>query len=159
MGEERTQVPSIKEKNWVSGFYLSSSFNAKNHLLPHFFSPNIIPQLKKIKYHPSIHPSTHPLLFVDRKGEEDKKEAQNLLPPKRASLRQTSFSTSRLAQNGRAAAADDDGLGVREDGRDGEAAGAFDVHEEGAGGGHESLFIVGLHQPLSVCLCSVLGNF
>jgi hypothetical protein len=28
---------------------------------------------------------------------------------------------------------------VREDGGDGEAAGALDVHEEGAGGGHESL--------------------
>ena len=28
---------------------------------------------------------------------------------------------------------------MREDRRDGEAAGAFDVHEEGAGGGHECL--------------------
>ena len=28
---------------------------------------------------------------------------------------------------------------MREDGGDGEAAGAFDVHEEGAGGGDESL--------------------
>jgi len=33
-------------------------------------------------------------------------------------------------------------LGVREDGRDGEAAGAFDVHEEGAGDGDEGLFVL-----------------
>lgn len=64
----------------------------------------------------------------------------SLLPPERASLCQTSFSTSGLAQHGRAAGADDDGLGVREDGCDGEAAGAFDVHEEGAGGGDEGLW-------------------
>ena len=62
-----------------------------------------------------------------------------LLPPERAALRQPRLATRRLAQHGRAAAADDDGLGVREDGRDGEAAGAFDVHEEGARGGHEGL--------------------
>ena len=35
--------------------------------------------------------------------------------------------------------ADDNGLGVGEDGGDGEAAGALDVHEERAGGGHKSL--------------------
>lgn len=62
-----------------------------------------------------------------------------LLPPKRAPLRQSRLPTSRLAQHGRAAAADDDGLGVREDGRDCEAAGALDVHEEGAGGWYEGL--------------------
>lgn len=31
---------------------------------------------------------------------------------------------------------------MREDGRDGEAAGALDVHEEGAGGRHEGLELV-----------------
>ena len=38
--------------------------------------------------------------------------------------------------------ADDDGLGVREDGGDGEAAGALDIHEEGAGSGHKGLELV-----------------
>lgn len=63
----------------------------------------------------------------------------HLLPPKGAALRQSRLPTGRLAQHGRAAAADDDGLGVREDGCDGEAAGALDVHEEGAGGRYEGL--------------------
>lgn len=67
----------------------------------------------------------------------------NLLPPKRTSLRQSRFPARRLAQHGAAAAADDDGLGVREDGGDGEAAGAFDVHEEGAGDGDEGLGLEG----------------
>jgi len=31
---------------------------------------------------------------------------------------------------------------VREDGGDGEATGALDVHEEGSGGGHEGLELV-----------------
>lgn len=35
--------------------------------------------------------------------------------------------------------ADDDGLCMREDGGDCEAAGALDVHEEGSGAGHELL--------------------
>jgi len=62
-----------------------------------------------------------------------------LLPPERAAFRQPSLSSRRLAQDRRAAAADDDRLRVREDGRDREAAGALDVHEEGARGGHEGL--------------------
>ena len=64
----------------------------------------------------------------------------HLLPSERASLRQSSFSSGRLAQYGAAAAADDNSLGVREDGGDGEAAGAFDVHKEGAGGGYKGLY-------------------
>jgi hypothetical protein len=44
-----------------------------------------------------------------------------------------------LTQHLRAAGAHDDGLGVREDGGDGEAAGALDVHEEAAWCGHEGL--------------------
>ena len=38
--------------------------------------------------------------------------------------------------------ADDDCLSVREDGGDCEAAGAFDVHEEGSGAWHELLELV-----------------
>lgn len=68
----------------------------------------------------------------------------HLLPPERAPFRQPRLPARRLAQHGRAAAADDDGLGVREDGRDGEAAGALDVHEEGAGGRHEGLMRFGV---------------
>jgi hypothetical protein len=45
-------------------------------------------------------------------------------------------------QDLRAALADDDCVCVREDGGDGEAARALDVHEEGAGGGHKGLELV-----------------
>jgi len=38
--------------------------------------------------------------------------------------------------------ADDDGLGVAEDGGDGEAAGALHIHEEGPGSGHKGLQLV-----------------
>ena len=65
--------------------------------------------------------------------------ATSLLPAERAALGETGLATGGLAQDGGAALADDDGLGVREDGGDGEAAGALDVHEEGAGGGHKGL--------------------
>jgi len=44
-----------------------------------------------------------------------------------------------LAKDLGAAGADNDGLGVREDGGDGEASGALDVHEERAGAGDKSL--------------------
>ena len=59
--------------------------------------------------------------------------ASSLLSTERASLSQTSLSTCWLAEDGRAAGADDNGLCVGEDGGDGEAAGALDIHEEGAG--------------------------
>lgn len=45
-------------------------------------------------------------------------------------------------QDLRAALADDDCVGVREDGGDGEASRALDVHEERAGGGDEGLELV-----------------
>jgi hypothetical protein len=45
-------------------------------------------------------------------------------------------------QDLRAALADNDCVGVREDGGDGEASRALDVHEEGAGSGHEGLELV-----------------
>ena len=62
-----------------------------------------------------------------------------LLPPERAALCQTRLAAGGLAQHLRAAGADDDGLGVREDGGDGEAAGTLDVHEEGSWAGDEGL--------------------
>jgi hypothetical protein len=65
--------------------------------------------------------------------------ASSLLPAERAALGKTGLATSGLAEDLGAAGADDDGLGVREDGGDGEAAGALDVHEEGAGAGHKGL--------------------
>jgi len=66
----------------------------------------------------------------------------NLLPPKRTPLRQPRLPPRRLTQHGRTPPTNHDGLRVREDGRDGEAAGAFYVHEEGAWGGDESLGVL-----------------
>jgi hypothetical protein len=68
--------------------------------------------------------------------------ASSLLSTERASLSQTSLSTSWLAQDGRAAGADDNGLCVGEDGGDSEAAGALDIHEEGAGSWDKVLKLV-----------------
>ena len=65
--------------------------------------------------------------------------ARRLLSSERAALGQTSLTTGRLAEDSGASLADDNGLGVREDGGDGEATGALDIHEEGAGLGHEGL--------------------
>jgi len=65
-----------------------------------------------------------------------------LLPSERASLGESGLATGGLAEDGGAAGADDDGLGVGEDGGDGETAGALDVHEEGAGRRHKSLELV-----------------
>jgi hypothetical protein len=65
--------------------------------------------------------------------------ASALLPAERAALGKTGLATGGLAEDLGAAGADNDGLGVGEDGGDGEAAGALDVHEEGAGTGHKGL--------------------
>lgn len=65
--------------------------------------------------------------------------ASSLLSSERATLGESGLTTGRLAKDGGATLADDDGLGVREDGGDDEAAGALDVHEEGSGSGDESL--------------------
>ena len=83
-----------------------------------------------------------------------------LLPAERAALSEAGLTTGRLApvpllacvpsfskltldlQDLRAALADDDCVGVREDGGDGEASRALDVHEERAGGGHKGLELV-----------------
>lgn len=67
-----------------------------------------------------------------------------LLPPERAALGESGLATGWLAKDLRATGADDDGLCVGEDGGDGEAAGALDVHEEGAWAWDE-----GLHQVMS----------
>jgi len=82
-----------------------------------------------------IDPITMPRCPKERK----QPRANRLLPPERAALGEPGLATGGLAQDGRAALADDDGLGVGEDGGDGEAAGALDVHEEGAGRRHKGL--------------------
>ena len=56
--------------------------------------------------------------------------AHHLLPPERATLCESGLATRRLAQDGRAACADDDCLCVRKDGGNCEATWALDVHEE-----------------------------
>ena len=48
-------------------------------------------------------------------------------------FRESSLAPGGLAQDRGASDAEDDGLGVAEDGRDLVAAGALDVHEEGVG--------------------------
>lgn len=60
----------------------------------------------------------------------------------RAALGQAGLTTGGLREHLGARAADNDGLGVREDGGDGEAAGALDVHEERVGVLHKSLELV-----------------
>lgn len=76
----------------------------------------------------------------------------HLLPSERAALSQTGLATGRLAEDSCATLADDDGLGVRENSGDGEAAGALDVHEEGSGSRHKGLF----NGSVSVCLVSAV---
>lgn len=63
----------------------------------------------------------------------------SLLFPERASLSQPSLSSSGLAKNGGARAANNDCLGVREDSGDVEAPWALNVHEEGPWGRHKRL--------------------
>jgi len=68
--------------------------------------------------------------------------AKRLLPSERAALGQPRLAASGLAQDLRAALADYDCVCVREDRGDGKAARALDIHEEGAGNGHEGLELV-----------------
>jgi len=65
-----------------------------------------------------------------------------LLSSERAAFGQPSLSTSRLAQDRRAAGADDDCLCVGVDSCDGEAAGALDIHEERSGSRDKVLELV-----------------
>jgi len=77
--------------------------------------------------------------------ETDKSEKERpLLPAEGAAFGEAGLAAGGLAQDLRAAGADDDGLRVREDGRDGVAAGALDVHEEGARCRHERLYKLGV---------------
>ena len=66
-------------------------------------------------------------------------QANPLLSPERAALSETGLTAGRLAEDLGAAGADDGGLCVREDGGDGEAARALDVHEEGSWAWDEGL--------------------
>lgn len=77
-----------------------------------------------------------------RYAEEKNRPSIRLLAAERAALGEASLTTGGLAKDSGAALADDDGLGVGEDSGDGEAAGALDVHEEGAGGRHKGLELV-----------------
>jgi hypothetical protein len=63
----------------------------------------------------------------------------SLLSSERAALGQSGLSSRRLAEHSCASLADDDGLGVGEDGGDREAAGALDVHKEGPRSRHKKL--------------------
>jgi len=71
-----------------------------------------------------------------------RKSSPVLLPSERTALGEPGFAACGLAEDGRATLADDHGLGVREDGGDGEAAGALHIHEEGPRRGHEGLELV-----------------
>jgi hypothetical protein len=71
-----------------------------------------------------------------------KNDPLHLLSPERAALSQASLTTGGLAEDSCAALADDNGLCVRENGGDGEAAGALDVHEEASWGRHKGLELV-----------------
>merc|ERR1712048_296236 len=68
--------------------------------------------------------------------------SRRLLSAERAALGEAGLTTGGLAEDRRAAGAHNDGLGVREDGGDVEAAGALDVHEEGTGSRHKLLKLV-----------------
>ncbi|KAI3477263.1 hypothetical protein L1887_61080 [Cichorium endivia] len=78
----------------------------------------------------------HPL-FRDVRG-----WAGNAKYDRASALGQAGLTTGGLREHLGARAADNDGLGVREDGGDGEAAGALDVHEERVGVLHKSLELV-----------------
>lgn len=84
-------------------------------------------------------PSSTVAVIINPEKIEKPRHAKRLLSPERAALSQPGLATGGLAQDGGAALADDDGLSVREDGSDGEAAGALDVHEEGPGRGDKGL--------------------
>jgi hypothetical protein len=71
-----------------------------------------------------------------------KKSSNALLPSERAAFGEPGLASCGLAEDSSAALADDHSLGVREDGRDGEAAGALHVHEEGPRDRHEGLCCV-----------------
>lgn len=81
-------------------------------------------------------PRSHPFLSCEHL------RANRLLSPERAALGKSGLATGGLAEDLGAAGAHDDGLGVGEDGGDGEAAGALDVHEERARAGDKGLLYI-----------------
>lgn len=103
----------------------------------------------KLNAHVESMPCRYPMchqpnrfLIVVNSRKERKPDARHLLPSERAALGQSCLTTGGLAEDSGAALADNDGLGVGEDGGDGEASGALDVHEEGSGTGHKGLLVV-----------------
>ena len=81
----------------------------------------------------------YPSHFICSIPSHERKYKRHLLPPERASFCESGLATSGLAENGRAASADDNGLSMREDSCDCEAAGALDVHEERTRSWYKSL--------------------
>jgi len=81
-----------------------------------------------------IHPRT--LSFITSS------QASCLLSSERAAFCESGLATGGLAEDCRAAGADDDGLCVRENGGDCEATGALDVHEERSGSWDQGLELV-----------------
>lgn len=65
-----------------------------------------------------------------------------LLPSERTAFSEAGLASCGLAENGGAALADNYGLGVGEDGCDGEATRTLHVHEEGSRSRHERLELV-----------------
>lgn len=65
--------------------------------------------------------------------------ASSLLPSEGAAFCESGLATGGLTEDGRAASADDDGLGVGEDSCDCKAARALDVHEKRSRGRNKSL--------------------
>ena len=95
-----------------------------------FYPPNICDreyESHRLNSHDAL--NAQPKLRCEKKSRQGE---HGLLSSEGAALCETSLSTSRLAEDCRAASADDDGLCVREDGGDCEAAGALDIHEEGS---------------------------
>lgn len=85
-------------------------------------------------------PSTEPVFIVVNSRKERKPDVRtHLLPSERAALGQSCLTTGGLAEDSGASLADDDSLGVGEDGGDGEASWALDVHEERSWTWDESL--------------------
>lgn len=78
-----------------------------------------------------------------RRRKADKDPVIRLLSPEGAALGQSGLATGRLAEDCRAAGADDYRLCVGEDGGDGEAAGALHIHEERSGSRDEGLSGIG----------------
>jgi len=85
----------------------------------------------------------------NKSGRHPPPSQTNLLLSEGAPFSETSLSTSGLAENGGAGSADDDGLGVREDGGNVKAARALHVHEERARSWDQSLAV---RSDIAICM-------